>query len=426
MPSFDPISVVETAYRLDVTTDQWLLALAHHALPSLGRGLGVQAMIFGAQLNKTAPLGMANVGASPEVEGYLRSLNTTTPDAGMRFLYEKNMGRLISLSEMLSSEPCDDIRYDRVGGSELARAVVDHVALYVPAPPDRHLFVGALSFRKERTSAQDRQRWGRIGAHLGAGLRLREAGIRATTDAVLEVDGRCVHAEGDARAETTREAFSRHVRAIERARGPRRATPDEALDLWQGLVRGRWSLVDRWESDGRRYVVARHNPPPSVDPRRLSKREAQVVELAARGHANKYIGYALGLQESTVSTLVGRALRKLGMCRREELAWALSLAVTRELSWAGERLVVQVCEDLGQKWEGVGLSPGERAVALLAASGASNREIASLRGTSPRTIANQLHHVFQKLRIGSRAELSALVCRPPPHQPPPLDDTQAS
>jgi len=61
----------------------------------------------------------------------------------------------------------------------------------------------------------------------------------------------------------------------------------------------------------------------------------------------------------------------------------------------------------------VGLTPGEHAVALLAAAGASNQEIAALRGTSSRTVANQLHQVFQKLRIGSRAELSTLVCQPP-------------
>jgi hypothetical protein len=32
--------------------------------------------------------------------------------------------------------------------------------------------------------------------------------------------------------------------------------PERALQLWRALVDGRWSLVDSFETDGRRYVVA--------------------------------------------------------------------------------------------------------------------------------------------------------------------------
>jgi DNA-binding CsgD family transcriptional regulator len=56
-----------------------------------------------------------------------------------------------------------------------------------------------------------------------------------------------------------------------------------------------------------------------------------------------------------------------------------------------------------------GLTPSERAVALLAARGASNAEIARARGTSARTVANQLAEVFRKLGVGSRSELAALA-----------------
>lgn len=58
---------------------------------------------------------------------------------------------------------------------------------------------------------------------------------------------------------------------------------------------------------------------------------------------------------------------------------------------------------------GPALSPAEEAVALLAARGRSNREIAALRGTSARTVANQLARVFAKLGVGSRAGLCALL-----------------
>jgi DNA-binding CsgD family transcriptional regulator len=55
-----------------------------------------------------------------------------------------------------------------------------------------------------------------------------------------------------------------------------------------------------------------------------------------------------------------------------------------------------------------GLTPAERAVVFGVVRGLSNSEIAAERGTSPRTVANQLHAVFAKLGVSSRAELVAL------------------
>ena len=57
------------------------------------------------------------------------------------------------------------------------------------------------------------------------------------------------------------------------------------------------------------------------------------------------------------------------------------------------------------------LSPAEREVALLAVQGATNAAIARRRGTSDRTVANQLAAVFEKLGVHSRAELAALLSR---------------
>ncbi len=55
------------------------------------------------------------------------------------------------------------------------------------------------------------------------------------------------------------------------------------------------------------------------------------------------------------------------------------------------------------------LSEAEWQVAVLAASGRSNRMIASERGTSVRTVANQLASTFRKLRVVSRTELALLL-----------------
>lgn len=55
------------------------------------------------------------------------------------------------------------------------------------------------------------------------------------------------------------------------------------------------------------------------------------------------------------------------------------------------------------------LSAGEAAVARLAARGFPNAAIAARRGTSPRTVANQVAKVLSKLRLPSRHALAAKV-----------------
>jgi DNA-binding CsgD family transcriptional regulator len=53
------------------------------------------------------------------------------------------------------------------------------------------------------------------------------------------------------------------------------------------------------------------------------------------------------------------------------------------------------------------LTDAERAVIALVAERRSNAEIATLRGRSPRTVANQLATIFRKLQVSSRRELTA-------------------
>lgn len=52
-----------------------------------------------------------------------------------------------------------------------------------------------------------------------------------------------------------------------------------------------------------------------------------------------------------------------------------------------------------------GLSAAEREVARAALEGLSNGEIAAARGTSVRTVANQLQSIFRKLGVSGRTEL---------------------
>jgi DNA-binding CsgD family transcriptional regulator len=174
----------------------------------------------------------------------------------------------------------------------------------------------------------------RIANHLTAAYRCRRrAGSDTATlsgattaesgeiaEAVVDAEGRIVHASGDGRAALAREQIEAAAKNMLVARARAKRTDGyAALELWHPLIAARWTLVDSFESDGRRYVVARENQAqgPQLGP--LTGRERQVVLQAALGQSNKEIAYLLGISHSTVRVLIARAARRLGVRTRREL-----------------------------------------------------------------------------------------------------------
>ncbi len=108
--------------------------------------------------------------------------------------------------------------------------------------------------------------------------------------------------------------FLHSALAFDRARGPlRRRDPEAAVRIWEALVAGRWSLLDHFDSDGRRFIVAHRNDAEVADARGLTHRERQVVAQVALGQSNKMIAYELGLSTSTVANHLASARAKLGL-----------------------------------------------------------------------------------------------------------------
>lgn len=85
------------------------------------------------------------------------------------------------------------------------------------------------------------------------------------------------------------------------------------------MIEGRWTLVERVDTDGKRLLLAKRNPPDSIAHRALTERERAVVERASLGGSLRHVAYELGLAESTVSEALSRALKKLGIKTRAEL-----------------------------------------------------------------------------------------------------------
>jgi DNA-binding NarL/FixJ family response regulator len=131
---------------------------------------------------------------------------------------------------------------------------------------------------------------------------------------------RIVDAVDRGREESAADCLRRAARRIDRARsGRRREDPGEALAAWKALVCGRWSLIDWFDTDERRFLLAMPNPPEVRDPRGLTEQECQVVEYAVLGDTNKIIAYRLGLSQTRVSSLLRSAMKKLGVRTRTQL-----------------------------------------------------------------------------------------------------------
>lgn len=119
--------------------------------------------------------------------------------------------------------------------------------------------------------------------------------------------------------------------AVDRAKRHVGSDPDAGPSYWKAMVEGRWTLVERFESDGRRLLVARANDEPQVTASRaLSPIQRRIVALIVTGRASKIVAYELGITESTVSRQLAEALRKLGASSRAELV-ALHASLTGSL-----------------------------------------------------------------------------------------------
>src|SRR5689334_16983584 len=77
--------------------------------------------------------------------------------------------------------------------------------------------------------------------------------------------------------------------------------------MWSALLEGRLTLVDWFDEDGRRVVVARRNEQTA---QRLSAVERTVVTWVARGRAQKVVACELGLSAAAVSDALARAIGK--------------------------------------------------------------------------------------------------------------------
>jgi DNA-binding CsgD family transcriptional regulator len=305
------IDVIETVYQLDGDEHAWLQRVAGVLAPWMADGLGLHAYTYDltpASVRFQTSVHHRPAFASESVTGLLS-------DPGIPLAGDLTCADLWR-------QPCfqalSKVMPSGVHPAASMLGMRDLHALNAIDASGIGVFVGAPLSVQRVVSARERRVWMRMTSHLSTALRLLRR-IDSTPTAVLSPTGAIEHAEDDARLAPHRDALRDAVARIEYARGLRHDDdPEQATRLWRPLVREQYTLVDRFEAGGRRYIVAFDNrPDPSLD--LLTDREREVLAAVADNQSSKHVAYALGLSDSTVRVLLARSAKRLGLGSREAL-----------------------------------------------------------------------------------------------------------
>lgn len=321
------ISMTEAAYDLHVAETDWFPRVLDATVPLIDHGLGVTGLIgtLPRDLGPLVPEAMHVATGPPDFPVRLMTAMSELPLESTRPQIHTGIG---VLSEVNAEEP----RFLEAWRRHIDYAQ-DGIGITAMDPNGRCVHIIAPVPETVTLSRAERERWLMLAAHLSAGLRLRVAleAHRVSThetkslphgaQAVLDASSFGVtEAVEEARLPGALKAVREAAVRMDRARGKlRRDDPREALKIWWALLRGQWSMVEWFDTDQRRYILAVPNAPRVLDPRGLTKRESQVVAYAALGESHKLIAYRLGISPSRTSSVLGSAMRKLGVKTQAQL-----------------------------------------------------------------------------------------------------------
>lgn len=339
------LDVIERAYDVHADDDAWVEGVAQACAPWLDTGAGVHAFRF--DLGTGAVGSPALVGGDEAWQGAWRStwwdgfmckLSVETLRAMAAFgpvshttdLWAATAAQIPTFEELLTRGGRRALA--SIGASTAGMRYPD--SLNVAAADASGLGVALCANRgavaRRPVARETRQIVGRIVAHLAAGVRLR-ARVGATRSLVADadaiVDGRGALLHLAPRAELARAALRDAAADVMRARRrpPGDDDPSALLSLWRALYAGEYSVLETFDTDGRRYVVARANrpePPRAMRSEALSERDRRVLVMFGNGCANALIAYQLGISSSAVAASLARARRVLGVASSVELVSA--------------------------------------------------------------------------------------------------------
>ncbi|HVZ88566.1 MAG TPA: sigma factor-like helix-turn-helix DNA-binding protein [Polyangia bacterium] len=330
-----PLDLVEAGYRLDGTDEEWMRGLVDTASRVFGSSaLGVGGFVIATQVDAQGRRAIERTGNAygtgrallGPMEPVLDRYRDMPAEVQERIFFATPAGtasQALGLGAALSEHPLwlENAGWDpRIARDALGLLCHDAT---------RNLVVLGVALPAITTLSERERRLGeRVAIHIGTALRLRRAG-RSTPDtaaAVLSTSGKLQHQQAGADLPAIARGFAlrRHARGG-------RIGPDSALEVWQGLHDGRWSLVDYIDIDGKAFVLAVRNEPAREVASTLTDRQRAAVALAALGYGNKQIAYALGLTVTAVAMLLARARAATGLRTRAELVRGFKRSLAERL-----------------------------------------------------------------------------------------------
>lgn len=190
--------------------------------------------------------------------------------------------------------------------------------------------------------------------------------------------------------------------------------------LWAALVTGREHAVLSYHEDGRSIVVVRGARPEERLPALANARNLALLTRVLLGEPQKIVAFDFNVSPSSVAAIAAQYAAAMGFGERVSRLPILLVMAADAAAHGGqgarsraacfvhdgvEHRVVSVRLPDPARWQS--LSAAEREVAALLLERHGNADIARLRHTSSRTVANQVGSVMHKLAARGRSEIIA-------------------
>jgi DNA-binding CsgD family transcriptional regulator len=213
----------------------------------------------------------------------------------------------------------------------------------------------------------------------------------------------------------------------------------ELAALWDELIAGT-TKIDTWShAENTWSVVVSRRPDPSRPAHALRRRDVAILENALLSGVRKHVAVEAGLSCSSIAVIMQSCFQFMGLSCLPSRIPGLVVAAAHarhhvgspasgyktpervDLTFSQRTVTVRRPDSLLTKW----LAPAEHAVIHLLIEGMTYAEIADVRRTSVRTVANQVASGFRRLDVSGRAELLCMLARwgleapqPPVRRPP--------
>jgi len=216
------------------------------------------------------------------------------------------------------------------------------------------------------------------------------------------------------------------------------AERDRLATLWDELIAGTckvesWSYAEHdWS-----MVVSRPAKPSGPDSGGLRRRDVEILERTLLSGVRKHVAMEAGLSCSSIAVIMQSCFQFMGLSCLPSRIPGLLVAAAHARHGQTERWrasngaptrgffeeTIRVARPDAELY--AWLAPAEHAVIHSLIEGMTYAEIAEIRRTSVRTVANQVASGFRRLDVSGRAELLCLLAKwglkrpePPTRRPP--------